>query len=156
MFGAMLTVIALVLLIFTNVLWKYSWLRVVESVAAFLAYLPLYLALSNVIAILAPFPVPVQGFQSAKDFSWKSLVLNMALSSLMPLILCLCSMPWAIEWGLQRVRPDFGRIPIALLSMPLLIGLAWWFYGRLMELIGQLLQSQQDSLLRVVTSQSEK
>jgi hypothetical protein len=156
MFGAMLTVIALVLLIFTNVLWKYSWLRVVESVAAFLAYLPLYLALSNVIAILAPFPVPVQGFQSAKDFSWKSLVLNMALSSLMPLILCLCSIPWAIEWGLQRVRPDFGRIPIALLSMPLLIGLAWWLYGRLMELIGQLLQSQQDSLLRVVTSQSEK
>lgn len=156
MFGAMLTVIALVLLIFTNVLWKYSWLRVVESVAAFLAYLPLYLALSNVIAILAPFPVPVQGFQSAKDFSWKSLVLNMALSSLMPLILCLCSIPWAIEWGLQRVRPDFGRIPIALLSMPLLIGLAWWLYGRLMELIGQLLQSQQDSLLSVVTSKSEK
>jgi hypothetical protein len=40
--------------------------------------------------------------------------------------------------------------------MPLLIGLAWWLYGRLMELTGQLLQSQQDSLLRVVTSQSEK
>jgi hypothetical protein len=156
MFGAMLLVIVLALLIFTNILWSYSWLRVVEALAAFLAYLPLYLALSNVIAILAPFPVPVQGFQGAKDFSWKSLVLNMALSSLMPVILTLCSVPWGIEWGIHKLQPAFRSVPIALLCMPFLIGLAWWLYGRLIELIGQLLQSQQENLLKVVTSKSEK
>jgi hypothetical protein len=156
MFGAMLLVIVLALLIFTNILWSYSWLRVVEVLAAFLAYLPLYLALSNVIAILAPFPVPVQGFQGAKDFSWKSLVLNMALSSLMPVILILCSVPWGIEWAIHTLQPAFRSVPIALLCMPVLIGLAWWLYGRLIELIGQLLQSQQESLLKVVTSKSEK
>jgi hypothetical protein len=155
MFGVMVLVIAVAVMIGTNLLWRYSWLRALEALIAFVAYLPLYLALSNVISILAPFPMAAQGFQP-KEFNWKSVVLNLALSTIIPILMGLCSIPWAIEFGLHSAIPASQKLPIALLLMPLLVGCSWWLYERFLEIVGELLHSREKNLLVVVTSQVEK
>jgi hypothetical protein len=155
MFGVMILAIGLVAMIGTNLLWKYSWLRVLEALAAFFAYLPLYMVLSNIISILAPFPLAAQGFQP-KEFHWKSVVLNLALSTLIPILMGLCSVPWAIELGMNLAIPASQKLPIALLLMPLLVGCSWWIYERFLEIVGNLLQSREKELLAIVTSHVEK
>lgn len=155
MFGAMILAIALAVILFSNAIWRYPWMRVIEAMLAFVAYLPMYLVLSNIISILAPFPMSAQGFQ-AKEFSWKSVVLNLALSALIPVLMVLCSMPWAIEWGLHTAVPTSQKIPIALLLMPILVGCSFWLYERSLEIVGELLQNRERNLLQIVTSQVEK
>lgn len=155
MFGVMMLVIAVVVIVFTNILLRYSWIRVFEALIAFLAYLPMYLVLSNIISILAPFPMASQGFQP-KEFSWKSVVLSMALSALIPVLMGICCIPWVIELGLQTWVPATQRVPIALLLLPILVGLSYWLYEQLLVVCGELLQSRETSLLKTVTSQVEK
>lgn len=155
MFGVMVLIIAVAAMIGTNLLWRYSWLRALEALIAFVAYLPLYLVLSNVISILAPFPMAAQGFQP-KEFNWKSVVLNLALSTIIPILMGLCSIPWAIEFGLHSAIPASQKLPIALLLMPLLVGCSWWLYERFLEIVGELLHSREKKLLVVVTSHVEK
>ena len=154
-FGVMVLAIGLVAMIGTNLLWKYSWLRALEASIAFFAYLPLYLVLSNIISILAPFPLAAQGFQP-KEFNWKSVVLNIALSTIIPILMGLCSVPWAIEFGVNFAIPSSQKLPIALLLMPLLVGCSWWIYERFLEIVGNLLQSREKVLLAIVTSHVEK
>lgn len=155
MFGVMVLIIAVAAMIGTNLLWKYSWLRALEALLAFVAYLPLYLVLSNVISILAPFPMAAQGFQP-KEFNWKSVVLNLVLTTIIPIIMGLCSIPWAIEFGLHTAVPASQKLPIALLLMPLLVGCSWWLYESFLEIVGELLHSREKNLLAVVTSHVEK
>lgn len=155
MFGVMMLVIAVAVIVFTNILLRYSWIRVFEALIAFLAYLPMYLVLSNIISILAPFPMSSQGFQP-KEFSWKSVVLSMALSALIPVLMGICCIPWVIELGLQTWVPSTQRVPIALLLLPILVGLSYWLYEQLLVVCGELLQSRETSLLKTVTSQVEK
>ena len=155
MFGVMMLVIAVAVIVFTNILLRYSWIRVFEALIAFLAYLPMYLVLSNIISILAPFPMSSQGFQP-KEFSWKSVVLSMALSALIPVLMGICCIPWVIELGLQSWVPATQRVPIALLLLPILVGLSYWLYEQLLVVCGELLQSRETSLLKTVTSQVEK
>jgi hypothetical protein len=154
-FGVMVLAIGLTAMIGTNLLWKYSWLRALEASIAFFAYLPLYLVLSNIISILAPFPMAAQGFQP-KEFNWKSVVLNIALSTIIPILMGLCSVPWAIEFGVNFAIPSSQKIPIALLLMLLLVGCSWWIYERFLEIVGNLLQSREKELLAIVTSHVEK
>ena len=155
MFGVMMLVIAVAVIVFTNILLRYSWIRVFEALIAFLAYLPMYLVLSNIISILAPFPMSSQGFQP-KEFSWKSVVLSMALSALIPVLMGICCIPWVIELGLHAWVPATQRVPIALLLLPILVGLSYWLYEQLLVVCGELLQSRETSLLKTVTSQVEK
>jgi hypothetical protein len=155
MFGAMILAIALVVILASNIIWNYSWLRVLEATIAFLAYLPLYLLLSNVISILAPFPMAAHGFQP-KEFTWKSVVLNIALSLLIPVIMGLCAIPWAIESGLHWGLPSSEKLPVALLLMPVMVGCSWWLYEQSLQIVGDLMQSREKNLLQVVTSQVEK
>jgi hypothetical protein len=151
----MVLAIGLTAMIGTNLLWKYSWLRALEASIAFFAYLPLYLILSNIISILAPFPMAAQGFQP-KEFNWKSVVLNIALSTIIPILMGLCSVPWAIEFGVNFAIPSSQKLPIALLLMLLLVGCSWWIYERFLEIVGNLLQSREKVLLAIVTSHVEK
>ena len=154
-FGVMISAIAMVVILISNMIWNYSWLRAFEALLAFFAYLPLYLVLVNIISILAPFPLAAQGFQP-KEFTWKSLVLNLGLSLLIPVIMGLTSIPWAIEWGLHWSLPASEKLPVALLLMPILVGCTFWLYEQLLQIVGDLLQSREKSLLEVVTSHVEK
>lgn len=151
----MILAIALLVILASNIIWNYSWMRVLEAAIAFLAYLPLYLLLSNVISILAPFPMAAHGFQP-KEFTWKSVVLNIALSLLIPVIMGLCAIPWAIECGFHWGLPSSEKLPVALLLMPVLVGCSWWLYEQSLQIVGDLMQSREKNLLQVVTSQVEK
>jgi hypothetical protein len=96
-----------------------------------------------------------QGFQP-KEFNWKSVVLNIALSTIIPILMGLCSVPWAIEFGVNFAIPSSQKLPIALLLMLLLVGCSWWIYERFLEIVGNLLQSREKVLLAIVTSHVEK
>ncbi len=154
-FGMMVMFIGLCAILVAKLFWGYPLQRSVEAIGALLAFVPIYMVLTNLISILAPFPMAAQGFQP-KEFSWKAVVLNMALSMLIPLLMFLCCMPWAIEWVLQTRFAVAQGVPLAMFLFPLLVLLSYWVYEKLLALVAELFQSQELNLLKTVTSIVEK
>lgn len=154
-FGLMVLCIGLCAILVAAVFWGYPLQRSIEAIGALLAFVPIYMVLTNLISILAPFPMASQGFQP-KEFSWRAIVLNLALSMLIPLLMFLCSIPWAIEWGLHTTLEATQVVPWALILFPFLVLLSCWVYEKLLELVAELFQSQELSLLKTVTSIVEK
>jgi hypothetical protein len=96
-----------------------------------------------------------QGFQP-KEFSWKAIVLNLALSMLIPLLMFLCCIPWGIEWVLHTTLAATRVVPWALILFPFLVLLSYRVYEKLLVLVAELFHSQELSLLKTVTSIVEK
>jgi hypothetical protein len=153
-FGLMVLAITVVTSAFAAGVWQYHWLREIEAIGASLAFVPIYMVLTNLISILAPFPMSPQGFQP-KSFSWKTLVLNFALSALIPALMIACCTPWALEWGLHATIPATNWLPIALILQPILILTSFWLYGRLLSVMAELLEYRELDLLKTVTSSVE-
>jgi hypothetical protein len=153
-FGLMVLTITVVTSAFAAGMWRYHWLREIEAIGASLAFVPIYMILTNLISILAPFPMSPQGFQP-KSFSWKTLVLNFALSALIPALMIACCTPWALEWGLHATTPATKSLPIALILQPILILASFWLYGRLLTVMAELLEYRELDLLKTVTSSVE-
>jgi hypothetical protein len=153
-FGFMVLTITVVTSAFAAGMWRYHWLREIEAIGASLAFVPIYMILTNLISILAPFPMSPQGFQP-KSFSWKTLVLNFALSALIPALMIACCTPWALEWGLHATVPATKSLPIALILQPILILASFWLYGRLLTVMAELLEYRELDLLKTVTSSVE-
>jgi len=153
-FGLMVLTITIVTSAFAAGVWRYHWLREIEAIGASLAFVPIYMVLTNLISILAPFPMSPQGFQP-KSFSWKTLVLNFALSALIPALMIACSTPWALEWGLHASIPATKWLPIALILHPILILTSFWLYERLLSVVAELLEYRELDLLKTVTSSVE-
>jgi hypothetical protein len=153
-FGFMVLTITVVTSAFAAGIWRYHWLREIEAIGASLAFVPIYMILTNLISILAPFPMSPQGFQP-KSFSWKTLVLNFALSALIPALMIACCTPWALEWGLHATIPATKSLPIALILQVILILASFWLYGRLLTVMAELLEYRELDLLKTVTSSVE-
>lgn len=153
-FGLMVLSITVVTSAFAAGVWQYHWLREIEAIGASLAFVPIYMVLTNLISILAPFPMSPQGFQP-KSFSWKTLVLNFALSALIPALMIACSTPWALEWGIHASIPATKWLPIALILQPILILTSFWLYERLLSVVAELLEYRELDLLKTVTSSVE-
>lgn len=154
-FGMMVLFIGLCAILVATLFWGYPLQRLVEAIGALLAFVPIYMVLTNLISILAPFPMASHGFQP-KEFSWKGVVLNMGLSLLIPVLMLLCCLPWGIEWVLKTRFSVAEGIPLAMFLFPLLVCLSYWVYERLLGLVAELFQSQELSLLKTVTSIVEK
>lgn len=154
-FGLMVLCIGFCAILVAAVFWGYPLRRAIEAIGAVFAFVPIYMVLTNLISILAPFPMASQGFQP-KEFSWKAIVLNLALSMLIPLLMFLCCIPWGIEWVLHTTLAATRVVPWALILFPFLVLLSYWVYEKLLELVAELFQSQELSLLKTVTSIVEK
>jgi hypothetical protein len=154
-FGLMVLSIGFCAILVAAVFWGYPLRRAVEAIGAVFAFVPIYMVLTNLISILAPFPMASQGFQP-KEFSWKAIVLNLALSMLIPLLMFLCCIPWGIEWVLHTTLAATRVVPWALILFPFLVLLSYWVYEKLLVLVAELFHSQELSLLKTVTSIVEK
>jgi ABC-2 type transport system permease protein len=110
--------------------------------------------LTNVMAILTPFPLAAGSIQP-KQFNLVPILCSFALSMLMPVMMGIVLLPLGFEWLLDRFFESTSFIPIALiLSIPWLLGF-WFLYRWLLPWEGKLLASREKELLRIVTSKIE-
>jgi hypothetical protein len=135
--------------------WRVSLLVMIESLLGLLAFFPVYLLVTNIMSILAPFPLPPGGMHP-KEFSWKTLVLNLLLTSSLPLILAWCCLPVGLESLLQWYWPGIPSGPIALIALVVIFWRSWYFYHGNLPFLGNLLQSREVDLLSTVTMHVEK
>lgn len=116
--------------------------------------LPPFSLLTNVMAILTPFPLAAGSIQP-KQFNLVPIFCSFALSMLMPVMTGIVLLPLGLEWILDRFFKNTAFVPIALLlSVPWLIGFLF-LYRWLLPWEGKLLASREKELLRIVTSKIE-
>lgn len=116
--------------------------------------LPPFSLLTNVMAILTPFPLAAGSIQP-KQFNLVPIFCSFALSMLMPVMTGIVLLPLGVEWLLDRFFQSTSFIPIALLlSIPWLLGFLF-LYRWLLPWEGKLLANREKELLRIVTSKIE-
>jgi len=116
--------------------------------------LPPFCLLTNVMAIVTPFPLAAGSIQP-KQFHLVPILFSLALSMLMPAMTALALLPLGVEWLLDRFIESTSFVPFAfLLSIPWLIG-SLFFYRWLLPWEGKLLANREKELLRIVTSKIE-
>lgn len=135
--------------------WKTSLLVMLESLFGLLAFFPLYLLITNIMSILAPLPLPPGGMHP-KEFSWKTLMMNLLLTCSLPLFLVWCCIPVGLETLLQWFWPKLPSGPVALVGLILVFWRSWVFYHKNLPGIGDMLQAREIELLRTVTLHVEK
>jgi ABC-2 type transport system permease protein len=135
--------------------WGTSLLVMIESLFGLLAFFPVYLLVSNIMSILAPFPLPPGGMHP-KEFSWKTLALNLLLTSSLPFILAWCCLPIGFEALLQWYWPSLPNGPVAVFGLILIFWRSWTFYHYNLPFLGDLLQAREIDLLSTVTMHVEK
>jgi hypothetical protein len=134
--------------------WDVSLLVMLESLFGLLAFFPLYLIVTNIMSILAPFPLPPGGMHP-KEFSWKTLTMNLLLTLSLPFLLLWCCIPIGLEAVLQWTWPEIPNGPVALIGSVLIFWRSWTFYHKNLPLIGRLLQAREVDLLKIVTMHVE-
>lgn len=116
--------------------------------------LPPFCLLTNVMAIVTPFPLAAGSVQP-KQFNLLPILFSLALSMLMPAMTGLALMPLGVEWLLDRFIKSTTFVPFAfLLSIPWLMG-SLFLYRWLLPWEGKLLANREKELLRIVTSKIE-
>jgi len=135
--------------------WQASLLVIFESLFGLLAFFPVYLLVSNIMSILAPFPLPPGGMHP-KEFSWKTLALNLLLTSSLPFILAWCCLPIGIEALLKWYWPNLPTGSVALPALVFVFWRSWSFYHKNLPFLGDLLQSREIDLLSTVTMHAER
>ncbi len=116
--------------------------------------LPLFCLLTNVMAILTPFPLAAGSIQP-KQFNLVPILFSLALSMLMPAMTVVALIPLGIEWFMDQFVKSTSFVPYALLlSIPWLLG-SLYLYRWLLPWEGKLLASREKELLRIVTSKIE-
>ena len=124
------------------------------SVILSASILPPFCLLTNVMAILTPFPLAAGSIQP-KQFNLVPIFCSFALSMLMPVIMGIALLPLGVEWLLDRYFQSTSFVPFALLlSIPWLLG-CLFLYRWLLPWEGKLLANREKELLRIVTSKSE-
>ena len=116
--------------------------------------LPPFCLLTNVMAIVTPFPLAAGSIQP-KQFNLVPIFFSLALSMLMPLMTGLVLLPLGIEWLLDQFVKSTSVVPFAfLLSIPWLGG-SLFLYRWLLPWEGKLFANREKELLRIVTSKIE-
>jgi hypothetical protein len=131
--------------------WGLAWDKIVFVVLALATFLPAYVLISDLMSILSPFGIP-PGTLQPKEFSWKQVVVSLALSLLHPALLCCAALPFAVEVLVDRLFPSAAAWPIAaLLAIPwLAISLA--LYRTLLPWVARCFEHFELSILRIVTA----
>jgi hypothetical protein len=153
-FGLPALVLSLAMALGITLFWKTSVLIMLETILGLLAFFPLYLLITNIMSVLAPFPLPPGGMHP-KDFSWKTLAMNLLLTFCLPIILIWCSFPIVLEALIRWIWQDLPTGPIAFLGLLLVVWRSWSFYYQNLAVVGSLLQSREIDLLKTVTKHVE-
>jgi len=154
-FGLPALFLSLAMAIGIAIFWNTSGVVMLETVFGLLAFFPLYLLITNIMSILAPFPLPPGGMHP-KEFSWRTLAMNLLLTCCLPIILIWCCVPVLLEALAQWFWKDLPSGPIALVGLVLVFWRSWSFYHQNLNAVGNLLQAREIDLLKTVTKHVEK
>jgi membrane protein YdbS with pleckstrin-like domain len=110
--------------------------------------------LMNLMAIYTPFPLGSGSIQP-KSMDFMTVVLNLLLSSILPMILGLALIPLGIEWLIGFFLPSVHWLPVAVPLSLLAMSGSLFCYRQLVRWQGKLLQSREKEILRIVTSKLE-
>lgn len=131
-----------------------GWYFGMCSILVVLTVLPMFALLMNLMAILTPFPMGAGGIQP-KNMDFMTVVVNLLLSSILPIILSLALIPIGIEWLIGYLVPSLAWIPTAIPLSVITIAASIFCYRSLITWQGGLFQSREKEILRIVTSKLE-
>lgn len=150
-FGLPVWILAVMLTLALGVWWGLAWDKLVFVALALTTFVPMYLLVSDLMSILSPFGIP-PGTIQPKEFSWKQIVVSLAISTLHPTLLCLAALPFAVELVLERLFPGTADWPIAAaLAVPWL-GLSIVLYRLLLPWVARCFEHFELYILRIVTA----
>lgn len=150
-FGLPVWILAVVMTAGIGVWWGLAWDKLVFVLLALTTFLPMYLLVADLMSILSPFGIP-PGTLQPKEFSWKQIVVSLALSTLHPTLLCLAALPLALELLVERFVPTTAAWPIAAaLAVPWL-GLSIVLYRLLLPRVAHCFEYFELYILRIVTA----
>ncbi|MBU6239350.1 MAG: hypothetical protein KGQ51_16125 [Planctomycetes bacterium] len=150
-FGLPVWILAVMLTLALGVWWGLAWDKLVFVALALTSFVPMYLLVSDLMSILSPFGIP-PGTIQPKEFSWKQIVVSLAISTLHPTLLCLAALPFAVELLLERLFPGTADWPIAAaLAVPWL-GLSIVLYRLLLPWVARCFEHFELYILRIVTA----
>ena len=150
-FGLPVWILAVALTLAVGLWWGLALDKVVFVVLALTAFVPAYLLISDLMSILSPFGIPPGSLQP-KEFSWKQVVLSLAISTLHPALLCIAALPFAVELLVEWLVPDTKTWPIAaVLAVPWL-GLSFVLYRLLLPWVARCFEHLELKILQTVTA----
>lgn len=150
-YGILAWTAGLILILAVGIYWKLPFDKIVFVALALLAYMPFYLLVSNLMAILSPFGL-APGALQPKTFSWKHIAINLLLSTLHPALLFWAMLPLFIEWGCRAWLPSTLGWPIAAaMEVPWCV-LSFLAYRWILPYMGQILEAWELKILPTVTA----
>jgi hypothetical protein len=152
--GTFIGSLTLPILIFVGLWIGLPWYFGLCTLLVFLTLLPMFGLLMNLMAIYTPFPLGSGSIQP-KSMDFMTVVLNLLLSSILPMILGLALIPLGIEWLIGFFLPSVHWLPVAVPLSLLAMSGSLFCYRQLVRWQGKLLQSREKEILRIVTSKLE-
>jgi hypothetical protein len=152
--GTFIGSLTLPILIFVGLWIGLPWYFGLCALLVFLTLLPMFGLLVNLMAIYTPFPMGSGSIQP-KSMDFMTVVLNLLLSSILPMILGLALIPLGIEWLIGFFLPSVHWLPVAVPLSLLAMSGSLFCYRQLVRWQGKLLQSREKEILRIVTSKLE-
>ncbi|MFN6128514.1 MAG: hypothetical protein ACK5AC_20915 [Planctomycetota bacterium] len=150
-FGMPVWSLAVLVTLAVGLWWGLAIDKLVFVALALTTFVPAYLLVSDLMSILSPFGIP-PGTLQPKEFSWKQVVLSLAISTLHPTLLCLAALPLGVECLVEFLFPHTASWPIAaLVSVPWL-GMAFLLYRWLLPSVGRCLENFELKILQTVTA----
>jgi ABC-2 type transport system permease protein len=150
-FGVPVWSLAVLLTLAVGLWWGLAIDKLVFVALALTTFVPAYLLISDLMSILSPFGIP-PGTLQPKEFSWKQVVLSLAISTLHPTLLCLAALPFGVESLVEFLFPHTASWPIAALVAVPWLGMAFLLYRVLLPSVGRCLENFELKILQTVTA----
>lgn len=152
--GTFIGSLTLPILILVGLYIGLPWYFGLCTLLVFLTLLPMFGLLMNLMAIYTPFPLGSGSIQP-KSMDFMTVMLNLLLSSILPMILGLALIPLGIEWLVGFFIPSVRWLPVAVPLLLLAMSGSLFCYRQLVPWQGKLLQAREKEILRIVTSKLE-
>ena len=127
---------------------------VLQVCLAILSIVPLYFLLMNLMSILTPFPMAAGSIQP-KHFEMMNTMINLLLSTLLPIIMGIALLPLGLQFLLELVMPLGWARCIGMFASFGIFAISFGIYAKAIVWEGKLLSRRETEVLRIVTSKAE-
>lgn len=135
-------------------IYRIDLLIVLQVCLAILSVVPLYFLLMNLMSILTPFPMAAGSIQPT-HFEMMNTLINLLLSTLLPIIMGIALLPLGLQFLLELVMPLGWARCIGVLASFGICAISFWIYAKAIVWEGKLLSRRETEVLRIVTSKAE-
>jgi hypothetical protein len=127
---------------------------VMQVCLATLSIVPLYFLLMNLMSILTPFPMAAGSIQPT-HFEMINTMINLLLSTLLPIIMGIALIPLGLQFLLELVIPLGWARCIGVFASLGICAISFGIYAKAIVWEGKLLSRRETEVLRIVTSKAE-